>query len=160
MKLKHGLFSLILGLVCGVVGAAGGPLDLSTGSTGFASTPPPGGFAELFTFTLTVPSVASASITSAVSGLQDVDFTAVYLTGPSGVFTFSQVLSDPFETWALLTGVLSPGAYALTVVGTNSAAAGSYGGSLAVAAIPEPETVALLLGGMAAMASLIWRRTT
>lgn len=46
----------------------------------------------------------------------------------------------------------------LTLTGTNSAAIGSDQGNIAVTAIPEPATLALLLSGMAAVGSLVRRR--
>ena len=142
----------------GAAFAAGGPLDLSTGSTGFSSTPVAGGFVDLFTFSLATTSVANASITSVVNGLQDIDFSFIALTGPSGVFSFTQVLADPFETWALSSVTLAPGAYTLSVIGLNSSAVASYGGNIGVTAIPEPQTYALLLGGLIGMGFIARRR--
>ena len=46
----------------------------------------------------------------------------------------------------------------LTLTGTNSAAIGSDKGNIAVTAIAEPATLALLLSGMAAVGSLVRRR--
>ena len=75
------------------------------------------------------------------------------------MFSFTQVLADPFETWALNNVVLSAGAYTLTVIGTNSAAIASYGGNLAVTAVPEPEKYALLLAGLIAIGFIAKRRS-
>ena len=138
--------------------AAGGPVDLSSGSAGFSSTPLTGGFTDLFTFSLAVPGTISGSITSVVSGLQDVDFVGIFLTGPSGVFNFTQLLADPFETWALASTNVAAGSYTLAVIGTNSPAGGSYGGNLAVTLVPEPEPYALLVAGMAVIGLLARRR--
>jgi len=148
MNLPSLAFAVSALLAAGSATAAGGPLDLSTGSAGFSSTPPAGGFVELFTFTLPTASFASGSITSAVNGQQDIDFSYIALVGPGGVFSFSQVLADPFETWALNNALLAAGNYTLTVIGTNSAAIASYAGNLAVTVVPEPEKYALLLAGL------------
>lgn len=158
MKLSS--LALAASLALGSVGAlaAGGPLDLSGGSAGFSSTPVAGGFTDIFTFTLSTASIANASLTSAVNGAQDIDFNYIALTGPSGVFSFTQLLADPFETWALSSVVLAPGAWTLAVIGTNTAAVASYGGNLAVTPIPEPQTYALLLGGMIGIGFIAWRR--
>src|SRR6188474_2489968 len=84
-------------------------LDLSTGSQGFSNTPNTGLFTDTFNFTLTTPSVFSSSLTTAVSGFQDVDLMSVTVSGPSGSSSFSRLLGDPFETWGLLNATLSPG---------------------------------------------------
>jgi hypothetical protein len=96
-------------------------------------------------------------LSSVVGGEQDVDFTSITVTGPSGVFTAVELTADAFENWALSTPVLDPGSYTLTAVGRNSDAVGSYAGSIAVSAsaltppnsVPEPGTWALLLAGLA-----------
>lgn len=158
MKISGLAFAAALALSSGAACAAGGPLDLSSGSAGFSSTPVAGGFTELFTFTLSTASFAAASITSVVNGAQDIDFSFIALTGPSGVFSFTQLLGDPVETWALSSSLLAPGAYTLSVVGTNSAAIASYGGNLAVSAVPEPDRYALLLAGLIGIGYIASRR--
>lgn len=142
--------------------AGGGPLDLSTGSTGFSSTPIAGAFTEVFTFTLASSVVANSSVTAVVNGSQDVDFSSIVLSGPSGSFAFSMLLPDAVEVWALPAAgaMLAPGAYSLTLMGVNSAAQGSYGGNLAVSpvpAVPEPETYALMLAGLGVLAFMARR---
>jgi len=138
--------------------AAGGPLDLTSGSAGFSSTPMVGGFTDIYTFSLATPATLSGSITTIVNGLQDIDFVGVFLTGPSGVFNFTQLMSDPFETWGLATITVAAGSYSLALIGTNSPAGASYGGNLAVTLVPEPEPLALLLAGMAIIGLLARRR--
>lgn len=128
--------------------AGGGPLDLSSGSTSFGSTPPVGGFTEEYTFSLDVSSTVSGSITSVLNGLQDVDFSFIGIIGTAGVYSFTSRLSDPFETWGLSSVVIPAGNYTLTIIGTNSPAAGSYAGTLAATAIPEPQTYVLMLMGL------------
>ena len=131
------------------------PLDLSSGSTGFFNTPIAGGFTDLVTFTVTTPSAAIGAITTALNGNQDIDFTSIHVSGPSGTFAFAQLLPDPFESWGLPEGtVLGAGAYTLFITGTNSAGRGSYAGTFAlgqpvVRVVPEPAPFALLLIGLA-----------
>ena len=109
------------------------------------------------------PSTLNGIIASAVSGGQDVDFTSIVLTGPSGVMGFAMDGSDPFETWTISTGVLSRGIYTLTGIGINSAAIGTYAGNIAVspasvgAPLPEPGTYALMLAALGAL-HFVWRR--
>ena len=89
MKLFQVAAAAALTLTGAVAAAAGGPLDLSSGSTGFSSTPTAGSFVDIFTFTLLSPFVLTGSITSVVSGTQDVDFTTIVVAGPSGSFNFT-----------------------------------------------------------------------
>ncbi len=138
--------------------AAGGPLDLSSGSTGFAGTPPAGSFTDVFTFSLASPGVLSGSITSVVSGSQNLDFTSIVVSGPSGLFSFTSLLPDPFEVWGLPATLLAPGAYTLTLSGMNSPAVASYGGNIAVSPVPEPNNLALMLGGIGCIGVFMARR--
>ncbi|CAN5290573.1 hypothetical protein BH11PSE9_BH11PSE9_31570 [soil metagenome] len=159
MKISH--IALAAGLVLGSAAAVAspGPLDLSTGSTNFGNTPVAGGFTDVYTFTVVQASSFIASFTSVVNGGQDVDFTSFSLSGPSGTFFGTQLLPDPVEVYSLNVGNIAAGAYQLTVTGINSAAVGSYGGSVAVAApVPEPQTYALMLAGLGVMGFVARRR--
>ena len=134
-----------------------GAIDLSSGSGGFVSTPVAGGFVDTATFTLTTTATLTGIFASAVGGSQDVDFMSIILTGPSGPVSFAEALPDPFETWTISTGALSPGVYTLAATGTNSAAIGTYVGNIAVSPagvgppLPEPATYALMLAALGAM---------
>lgn len=159
MKLTH--LALASAMAVGSAGAlaAGGPIDLSSGSAGFSSTPTAGVFSDVYTFSLAAAGFATSSITSAVAGTQDVDFTSIFITGPSGVFNFTRMMNDPFEVWTVSTPLLAAGAYTLTLNGTNSASIGSYGGNIGVSPIPEPGSLALLLGGLGVMGYVAKRRS-
>lgn len=143
-----------------------GILDLSTGSAGFFATPRMGAFVDTFAFIIAASGTANGTITTAVNGAQDVDFTSILLTGPSGPSSFNLLRADPVEIWALpLAGAsLAPGPYTLTLTGFNSAAAGSYGGNFAVTAqpavvtVPEPQTHALFLLGLVVLSAGARRR--
>lgn len=54
---------------------------------------------------------------------------------------------------AVISSQLVPGSYSLWVEGTVASGGGSYGGNLSVSAVPEPETYAMMLVGLA----LVWR---
>ncbi|WP_326543420.1 FxDxF family PEP-CTERM protein [Pseudorhodoferax sp.] len=137
---------------------AGGPLDLSSGSTGFVHTAAAGAFSDTYSFSLASASAINLWLGSAVGGSQSIDFTDVVLTGPSGVVHGMGFSDDPFESWTLASPVLAPGSYTLTASGINSDAMATYVGNIAVAGsdptppndVPEPGTCALLLAGLAA----------
>ena len=139
-------------------GGGVGPLDLSSGSTGFVHTPSAGAFSDVHTFSLAATTAVNVLLSSAVGGSQDVDITSLTLAGPSGVFSGQAFTADPFENWTMRTPVLGPGSYTLTAKGSNSAAVGTYVGSIALApgeptppsTVPEPASSALLLAGLAA----------
>ena len=169
MKIKSVAAAALLAIGCASACAGGGPLELSTGSAGFSSTPIAGGFSELFTFTLTTLSLANSSVTAVLNGTQDVDFTSIVISGPAGNFAFSLLLPDPVEVWALpvVGAMLTPGAYTLTLTGVNSAAQGSYGGNIAATPVgeatptspmPETATYVLLVGGLGALGFVASRR--
>ena len=142
-------------------------LDLSSGSGGFVSTPPSGGFRDTYTFTLPIAATFTGIVTSVVNGGQDVDFSSITLTGPSGLFSFAKLSSDPFEIWTMpTTSLLAAGSYSLTLLGLNSAAIGTYSGDVALSAVPapvpvpmpEPESYALMLAGLGAIGLAVSRR--
>lgn len=141
--------------------AAGGPLNFgsTSGTVGFSSTPSAGGFTDVYTFTLANAGTLSGSLTSVVNGMQDLDFSGIFLTGPSGVFSFTQILGDPFETWGLAATNVAAGSYSLAIIGLNSANPASYGGNLAVTLVPEPQPLAMLLAGLAVVGLLAHRRS-
>jgi hypothetical protein len=155
-SLRSWLAGVALSAYAGLAAAV--PIDMSSGSAGFVNTPPAGPFTDIYTFTLPVATTLSGIVSSVVSGGQDVDFTSLVLTGPSGPFSFSLVNPDPFEIWTISTPTLLAGAYTLTLVGTNSAAIGTYTGNIAVSAVPEAETYALMLAGLGVIGFLALRR--
>ena len=147
---------LVLAASTGMAGAVA--IDLSSGSAGFVNTPPAGAFVDIYTFTLPIATTLTGIVSSVINGGQDVDFTSLVITGPSGPASFSLINPDPFEIWTISTGVLNAGAYTLTLTGTNSASIATYTGNIAIAAVPEPRSYVLMLAGIAGIGFLSLRR--
>src|SRR6476620_6842939 len=99
MKLaKVAVASALVLASAGSFSAALGSIDLSSGSGFFGNTPIAGSFTDTLTFTVTTLSTFNGSITSAVNGTQDVDFTSIVVT--PGSLAFVSMLGDPVELWA------------------------------------------------------------
>jgi len=118
-----------------------------------------GAFDHTFNFTTTdAKNASSAVITISLDGGWDVDFSSVTLDG----INFSQQTGDPTESWALTAALLGSGAHAIHLVGTVAASpqsdAGSYGGVLNIANIPEPATWALMITGFGAAGAMLRRK--
>jgi hypothetical protein len=63
------------------------------------------------------------------------------------------------DLWSLSAYGLSSGTYTLTVTGTVvGTQGGSYGGDIVVAAVPEPETYAMLMAGLGLVGCVARRR--
>ena len=132
------------------------PLDLSTGNTSFGRNNAVGSFVDTYTFTLTGSSYfLTGTASSAKSGLQDLDFSSLVIKNSSNaiVATFDGNLgTSANEFYSLPEISLAAGSYSLVVTGVNSPAQASYSGNVAVtAAVPEPDTLALMLAGLAAV---------
>ena len=158
MKFHTLSFAAGLALSAFVSTASAIALDVSSGSAGFVNTPPAGAFTDVYTFTLPVSASLTGVTTSVVSGGQDIDFTSIILSGPAGSIPFVLTNSDPFEIWTITTPLLSAGAYTLTLVGSNSPGIATYSGNVAISAVPELQTYALFLAGLATVGFLKSRR--
>ena len=118
-------------------------------------------FNELLVFTNTLAGTYSVSLTSAAVGRNDVDFSAVYLTGGSIVGQLdipeSWASSDPLEIFGLVGFNLGAGTYTLHLEGT-SRGQGAFGGNVAFTAVPEPATWGMMLLGFGAVGFAMRRR--
>jgi hypothetical protein len=102
-----------------------------------------GGFTSVFTFTTLSAGFASASVDK--TSLSNINFTSATLNGQA--FSFASLFSAQFGG----SGPVSVGAGSQTIT-VNGTGTGSFGGSVAfqpgsVAAVPEPATWAMMIGG-------------
>ena len=131
-------------------------------------------FSDIFTFERAIGFDAAASLTSSylnnpstkdllITGLSlyryDPATMAIIGTAVAGVDQ-GGFGSLPLDAWALAGFDLPGGDYALKVDGrVLGAGGGAFGGDLTIAPIPEPRAWGLLLGGLAAGAVLVRRRS-
>lgn len=118
-----------------------------------------GDFTDIFEFSFSGAGNASGSVTSvALNGI-----------GAAGDISFSSITIDGTAFTPLFTGanewfVLSPTLLAADTVHTlkivgSSIGSSSYGGQLAIAAVPEPATWAMMIAGVAAVGVAMRRRS-
>jgi hypothetical protein len=120
-------------------------------------------FTDVFTFNVSTPFDAAASVTSSylntpqtkdllITGLSlyryDPGTMAILGTAIAGV-NETGFGSHPTDSWSLSAYGLSSGYYALQVNGqVLGAGGGAFGGDLTVSPVPEPQSWAMLLAGM------------
>jgi PEP-CTERM motif len=173
MKLK----SVALAVSALVLSVAAQAADLGTldvpSTTTFGATATTGILNEIWQFTTGVPSFASASASNTVSMLQGTgylygltNFTATLNGMPLNVETVAMQSAGPvfFQATQVLSiapVALAAGTYSLVISGE---VIGQFGGgytatlALAAAPVPEPETYAMMLAGLAALGFLARRR--
>ena len=112
-----------------------------------------GNFDNTFHFNVASDGIAGATITSIrVSKKTNIDFSSITLNDVE----FTTLSSGAFEARYLTLPVLE-GEQTLNVKGTSGGNA-SYAGTLAFAAIPEPATWAMMVGGFGIVGGAIRRR--
>lgn len=171
MKTKMSLKALVAAAMLTVsatssFAAVGYPsLTFVGGSADFGNTVS-GSFYDGYVFDLGTASnvgVAATNVaisfgSSAFSGISNF---AGYLNGNPLSFESSSFKYPGFTTLvSVLTGgsLLGPGLHTLTFSGTTNGSTASYGGSIMAAPVPEPETYAMLLAGLAVMGGIARRR--
>ncbi|WP_267877730.1 FxDxF family PEP-CTERM protein [Duganella guangzhouensis] len=132
--------------------------NLWTASIG--NTPMLGVFTDVFTFTNPVTANSTAYgtlINTSFMGWSNVTFTAADLNGIALITNATPWGPMTFNTATLLPSSVT-GPLTLTVHGVSNG--GSYGGDINVlmAPVPEPETYAMLIGGLGILAMLRRRR--
>lgn len=167
MKLKRIAASVGLALTLGgaALSANATTYDLGTVFAGTTAAdallPASGSFSDTFDFTLGFGSGTKVSITSFFYGTTAGDAPTFTLTGIGSPVVASQSFGDPdlstvgysHQFSGLTLGTL----YHLTVNGTDSSNLGqNY--TFQIAAVPEPETFAMLLAGLGLMGAVARRR--
>ena len=97
----------------------GGPLDLTSGSTGFQRTPSGLSFVDTYTFSIVgSPFLAISSVDSSAVGGQDIDFSSItIMQGATTVATFANSGTDAQEHYTLAQTLLNAGNYSLVISG-------------------------------------------
>lgn len=120
-----------------------------------------GAFEDTFTFTPSISGWLNGSlVTTSFGTSDDINFTSAsinginFVFGPNGPseFSFSPVEYATGPLVLKVFGIAAP----LLAAGTSIAA--SYAGTINVSAVPEPETYAMLLGGLALIGFMAKRR--
>ncbi|MEC5163365.1 MULTISPECIES: FxDxF family PEP-CTERM protein [unclassified Janthinobacterium] len=119
-------------------------------------------FADRFDFTTTVFSdidmVVTSVSTSASNGMSLTGF-GLYNAQGALVQNGHQLLSGIQDKWTLSSDMLAAGAYYFQVSGTLLSAGGAaFGANGYISAVPEPQTYAMLLAGLAGLGLRARRR--
>ncbi|HEV7815432.1 MAG TPA: FxDxF family PEP-CTERM protein, partial [Janthinobacterium sp.] len=134
----------------------------------FISTDLNHSFSDVFSFTLPTSFDTATSLTSNFLPTKDLNISGFYLTqiDPTTQATLATyqgvdgtASGSKMDLWSLSAYGLSSGTYTLTVTGTVvGTQGGSYGGDIVVAAVPEPETYAMLMAGLGLVGCVARRR--
>ena len=120
-------------------------------------------FADRFRFSVTSVPHDFDAIVASISRTADMglDISDLSLYSTSGALITSGVLgsSGALDIWTLSADSLALGNYYLQVSGSLvSATSGSFGGSVMLTPVPEPETYGMLLAGLGVVGMLARRR--
>lgn len=160
----------VLGLASGTAQAAITPLGAAVVGTplSFGGLAAPGPFSDIFTFTLPANGGSGYSVSNftLLPGIYGTALTTLTLmSNADGILfngddTFVSSSSTPGgASIGLSVSSQAAGNYYINVTGITTAPAGGiYTGAISVTAVPEPETYAMMLAGLAALGFLARRR--
>lgn len=151
----------------GVLAAEAFPTPISLGTLG---TAPAAVFAQAFSFagsptysfSFTLDSSTGFSdLAGALRFADPVDLT-VSLTGGSSFSSSVTVAGSQYTPNAFNFSSLADGSYVISFTGLSTSSSSSFGGGFvqAVTAVPEPESMALVLAGLGVAGTLLRRRKT
>lgn len=114
------------------------------------SAPAPGSLANTYTFSLSTTSKVTGSIYG-VDPVATLNIGSLSITGSSGVVPSVLTGNVITEIWKFSTGDLAAGTYTLSFSAPAGQALANYVGSVyaTAAPVPEPTSLALVLGGLA-----------
>ncbi|MCF6346650.1 MAG: FxDxF family PEP-CTERM protein [Thiomicrorhabdus sp.] len=117
-----------------------------------------GAFSSVFDFTIDVDSVFNAYATGTPASISA--FTGIFLSnGLAGSTGFSPPIDSPYA--GIFDQTLSAGTYTLTVEGLGLAGNSGYtleASAFSVSPVPEPSSIALMLGGLGLVGFMAARR--
>lgn len=137
-------------LMAGAAQAAPVVLDLSSGAASFSSALA----TQEYQFTLPTDVVGYGSVTASFGTKLGYSISSIVFNGTTLV---PEPSTPKFFNFTLFDGPLSAGTYSFTVNGVSKGG-GQFHGQLEVTAVPEPESLALALGGLGVMGLLARRR--
>ncbi|HEX5311416.1 FxDxF family PEP-CTERM protein [Aquabacterium sp.] len=168
MRTSHALAALAAALVSSSALAMGpgylGELDnasIDIGNTlGSKTQPFNGAFADVYTFDLIDPGFVKGGVHTTIGLPFGIKILKVSLSGGTMTGVEEFLMNENSATANFLQEDLGSGHYTLTVSGLVFGGHGSYGGDIAAvtAAVPEPESMALALAGVASVLALSRRR--
>jgi hypothetical protein len=116
---------------------------------------PNASFTDDILFTLGSGADVEAGFAAVITRTKDVTFDSFTLTRGSNATPIAYTLTPE---GSLLFSGLTEGAYKLELTGKTKGVGSSYYGNLTATAVPEPQALALAIGGMAVVGGLARRR--
>ena len=123
-------------------------------------------FTDRFTFTVGSLDLTTGSLTSKPLGTQDLYISSFNVYSATGALVVTGINNTPnsnatgkMDLWALpVSTILGSGNYYLQVTGQVLGKNSSYASEMTLAPVPEPETYAMLLGGLGLIGAVARRR--
>jgi len=116
-------------------------------------------FSESFTFNYgSLFDVTTGVMSTSLRSSSALELTSFTLTGNGNTYYGVKTTAGGIQTYAIDASGLTAGNYTLTVGGKVIGSAGSFAGTLNVAAVPEASTTAMMLGGLALVGFAAVRR--